>query len=208
VRHDHPVTSGGDVPDVRVLRAPGGLAATVLVAVVTAAAAISAPPEASALEVVRRSVLAVVPVVLLTLPVTLPRLHLGTGGAVVDGVLRRWRVPWDRVSQVRQGWFLTLDLDDGRSVRALAAPVVTSMVAFRQWSVGDDDLFLRDSARRPSYPGATRPLLVELVESYRAARRGEPPTPSEVRVRWQTPVLVVLAVLVLLWLVALVTWPR
>jgi hypothetical protein len=193
------------VPDVRVLRAPGGVAATVLVAVVAAAAAFSGPPEATVVEVVRRTVLAVVPVVLLTLPVTLPRLHLDTAGAVVAGVLRRWQVPWDRVAGVRQGWFLTLDLVDGRSVRVLAAPVVASMVAFRQWSVGDDDLFLRDSVRQPSYPGATRPLLVELVESYRASLPVGQSSVSGVRVGWNTAVLVGAAALVLLWVAAFVT---
>lgn len=193
------------MPDVRVLRAPGAVAATVLVAVVAAAAAFSGPPGAPVVDVVRRTVLAVVPVVLLTLPVTLPRLHLGTTGAVVAGVLRRWQLPWYRVAGVRQGWFLTLDLDDGRSVRVLAAPVVASMVAFRQWSVGDDDLFLRDSVRQPSYPGATRPLLVELVESYRASRPAGPPSVSDVRVGWNSPVLVGATALVLLWGAALVT---
>lgn len=140
---------------------------TVVPVLVLLAAAAVVLPVTSGRPAVVVPVLAVL--LLVAAPLVLPRLDVHRDHVDVRGVLRRHVVPWARVRAVRQGWFVVLDLDDGRSLRVLAAPVVPSMVAFRTWSVGDDDLFLRDSTWQRTHPGASSSLWVEVLESSRSA---------------------------------------
>lgn len=156
------------------------------------------------------AVLVAVPLLLLAAPLVLPCLEVSAHGLVVTGVLCRHVVPWPAVDGVRQAWFVTLDLSDGRRITVLAVPVVASMLAFRTWSVGDDDFFLRDSTRRLGHPGAAASTAVELVLAHRPVDprpREDTGDPDEedgvVSTRWRLVVLVTGAVVVVGWLVVM-----
>lgn len=180
------------------LRPPAALATLFLLLPVTALVA-SQPSAVGALVVVS--------LLLLTAPLVLPRLDVGPRGLVVDGVLRRRVVPWTAVDRVRQTWFATLVLHDGREIIVLAAPVVESMVEFRTWSVGDDDMFLRDSVRRGARPGAASSLVVARIEACRlsgmGARAPGPGAPDDVVTQWRAPVLAAASTVVVTWFVLL-----
>jgi hypothetical protein len=112
----------------------------------------------------------------------LPVLVVGDDGLDVVGVLHRRWVPWAAVAQLRQGWFLELELHDGSRVACVAAPVVGSMAAFRTLDEDANELLSRRSAQHPAFPGAQSSLSVELVAARRpASAAGEGPRARPLR---------------------------
>lgn len=150
-----------------VLRPPGAAGLVVAVLLVTLAVGVSGAGASAGLLLPAGLALG------LCGAFVLPSLRVDGSGLVVRGVVRRHVVPWGAVAVVRQGWFLTLDLLDGRRLVCLAVPVVGSMLDHRSWTVDEDnDMFLRDSTRARPFPGA-RSLALELVLAHRP-----PPAPG------------------------------
>lgn len=156
----------------RTTGAPAVTAAGLLVVLVLSSGVLAGTRSVAELLLVACPVAAVVAVFLL------PVLVVGDDGLDVVGVLHRRWVPWAAVSQVRQGWFLVLELTGGRSVVCLAAPVVGSMPAFRTLDEDGYELLSRRSAQHPAFHGARGSLAVELVSARRPA--GAPaPAPAD-----------------------------
>ena len=95
------------------------------------------------------------PAVALAAVFLLPALVVDDEALDVVGVLHRRRVPWTAVVQVRQGWFVELDLTDGSRVVCLAAPVVGSMAAFRTLDEDEHDCSAAAPPRTPRSPAPT-----------------------------------------------------
>lgn len=159
---------GPDAAGPLLLRPPGAVALVLLVVVLLGAVAVSPAGR----EQPWRLLLLGGPALALVAAWVLPSLRVDERGLVVTGVLRRHRVPWAAVRDLRQEWFLVVVPTDGARVVCLAVPVVGSMTAHRTWTVDEDnDMFLRDSVRSRPFPGAERSLALELV----LARRPAPP---------------------------------
>ncbi|MFS0732617.1 PH domain-containing protein [Microbacterium sp. 1P10UB] len=113
-------------------------------------------------------------------------------GATVQNFLRRTRVPWAKVQDIRLRYQVVFDLDDGRQLKAYGGPVAGRPV--------------RDRGRMGFQMRREPPALRELAliqEQWETAReQGAPDTP--VTRSWDLPALVALAVIAVGALVAVI----
>lgn len=112
-------------------------------------------------------------------------------GATVQNYLRRTRIPWARVDDIRMRWQLVFALDDGTEVKCFGGPVARR--PGRAGRADDADVPLPHAAGELS-----------LIQDQWQIARDEGAPAREVIRSWDYPSLVALAVIVVWTVVAVI----
>lgn len=116
--------------------------------------------------------------------VYVPRVETDADGVTVVNILRRWTVPWGRITDIGTRWQLVLNVDDGTKVTAFGGPSLRPPRR-RPFARGDGEA---DAARF-----SDTELILQQWEDARDAGR----TGGAVQSQWDGVALGILAALVL-----------
>ena len=125
-----------------------------------------------------------------------PHIAFDREGATVQNYLRRTRIPWGAVREIRMRWQVVFDLTDGSDVKAYGGPVAGRPGRAERKS---------EAGAGRAVPQALREL--GLLRDAWIEAGSEPAQDAAVQRSWDVPALIALAVIVVGAAVAVLTLP-